>query len=123
MEHGVWTFARGADILEISRQNLDDGIVLAIAGDGAPRSYFFEECGRLEIFQKDMETLLLKTGWSFVSFAPNRRAGRDRRSWPRRANDRRRWWTDGSGTSKAGMRSAESAKAERARDRPRSSEK
>src|SRR4029079_11980089 len=104
MEIGVWTFARGADRLEITRKSLDDGSVLALAGDGEPRSYFFREPQRLETFQKDMETLLLKTGWSFVSFAPDQRSGNDRRGWPRRSNDRRRWWTDGTKKPEAGIR-------------------
>jgi hypothetical protein len=41
-----------------------------------------------------METLLLKTGWTFQDTA-RPPLGRDRRGWPRRSNDRRRWWTDG----------------------------
>lgn len=93
----VWTFTRGTDTLEISRAILDDGVTLIVAGDGAPRSYFFRDQDRLDVFQRDMETLLLKTGWSFTSFAPERRhRGRDRRGWPRKSDDRRRWWTDGS---------------------------
>ena len=115
MDYGVWTFSRGADILRITRQVLDDGTVLAIAGDGEPRSYFFSDVDRLEVFQKDMETLLLKTGWSFVSFTPDRRAGLDRRGWPRRANDRRRWWTDGTRKSRTGIPDPEPAKSERGR--------
>jgi hypothetical protein len=95
MEHGVWTFVRGDDTLEITREDLEDGITLVIAGDGTPRSYFFRETHRLETFQRDMETLLLKTGWTFQGYEPDRRSGRDRRGWPRRSNDRRRWWTDG----------------------------
>jgi hypothetical protein len=95
MDHGVWTFVRGNDTLEITREDLDDGTTLIIAGDGTPRSYFFREPHRLETFQRDMETLLLKTGWTFQGYAPDRRTGRDRRGWPRRSNDRRRWWTDG----------------------------
>jgi hypothetical protein len=42
-----------------------------------------------------MEAMLVQTGWSFVEFSPDQRAGRDRRGWPRLPNDRRRWWTDG----------------------------
>jgi hypothetical protein len=95
MDHGVWTFVRGNDTLEITREDLEDGITLVIAGDGTPRSYFFREPHRLETFQRDMETLLLKTGWTFQGYEPDRRSGRDRRGWPRRSNDRRRWWTDG----------------------------
>jgi hypothetical protein len=95
MDHGVWTFVRGNDTLEITREELDDGTTLVIAGDGTPRSYFFRESQRLETFQRDMETLLLKTGWTFRGYEPDRRSGSDRRGWPRRSNDRRRWWTDG----------------------------
>lgn len=95
MEDSVWTFVRGDETLRISRQPVDDGTMLVVAGDGAPRSYFFRDSTRLEIFQRDMETLLLKTGWSFRLFVPDRRRGHDRRGWPRRSNDRRRWWTDG----------------------------
>jgi hypothetical protein len=91
----TWSFVRGDDRLEISRESVDDGITLIVAGDGTPRSYFFRDVNRLEVFQRDMETLLLKTGWSFVSFAPEKRRGRDRRGWPRKNDDRRRWWTDG----------------------------
>ena len=99
MEDYTWRFTRGSDTLEITRQGLDDGIMLVIQGDGVPRSYFFRDILRLEIFQKDMETLLLKTGWTFLEYAPDRRSGIDRRNFPRRANDRRRWWTDGTGRS------------------------
>ena len=42
-----------------------------------------------------METFLLKTGWVLTSFSPERRGGRDRRSFPRIDDERRRWWTDG----------------------------
>jgi hypothetical protein len=90
-----WTFIRGNERLELSREKVDDGTALVVAGDGAPRSYFFRDFNRLEVFQRDMETLLLKTGWTFQAYSPDRRAGRDRRGWPRRSNDRRRWWTDG----------------------------
>ena len=38
--------------------------------------------------------LLLKTGWSFNEFLPDRRSVADRRTWPR-LTERRRWWTDG----------------------------
>lgn len=100
VENPVWIFARGSDRLEISREVVDDGVMLIVTGEGTPRSYFFREALRLDVFQRDMETLLLKTGWSFQSFAPERRAGRDRRGWPRKADDRRRWWTDGSTTER-----------------------
>jgi hypothetical protein len=100
VDNPVWTFVRGSDRLEISRDAVDDGVMLTMTGEGTPRSYFFREASRLDIFQRDMETLLLKTGWSFVGFSPERRIGGDRRGWPRKADDRRRWWTDGSTVKK-----------------------
>lgn len=107
VEHPIWTFVRGDERLEISRTDVDDGVMMILTGDGAPRSYFFREGLRLEIFQRDMETLLLKTGWTFANYSPEKRRGRDRRGWPRLANDRRRWWTDG-----ANDPDAKTAKAE-----------
>lgn len=109
MENPVWIFARGGDRLEISREVVDDGVMLVVSGEGTPRSYFFRDAARLDVFQHDMETLLLKTGWTFSSFAPERRAGRDRRGWPRKADDRRRWWTDGS-TEKRRPRAKDAAR-------------
>ena len=99
VHHPVWRFLRGDETLTIGREQVDDGVMLVMTGDGAPRSYFFRDIARLEVFQRDMETLLLKTGWTFQEFSPDRRAGRDRRGWPRRSNDRRRWWTDGQATA------------------------
>lgn len=95
MEHPVWTFARGEELLTISREVTEEGIMLVVSGHGTPRSYFFRDADRLDVFQRDMEMLLLKTGWTFRVYAPDRRAGGDRRGFPRRNNDRRRWWTDG----------------------------
>lgn len=95
VDERVWTFSRGDERLSISREDSPDGVTLIVDGGGTPRSYVFRDLDRVDIFQQDMETLLLKTGWTFRGFAPDRRTGRDRRGWPRRANDRRRWWTDG----------------------------
>ena len=73
---------------------LNGQTTLIIVGDGAPRSYRFDEMMALINFQCDMEALLLKTGWSFIQFSPERRTGKERRTWPR-MTERRRWWTDG----------------------------
>ena len=93
MDDQIWTFQRAQQRLEIRCCPSDEGVLLTIAGDGAPRSYFFQELSSLVRFQSDMEQFLLKTGWSFVEFSPDRRTGRDRRTFPRLA-ERRRWWTD-----------------------------
>lgn len=94
MEEPTWIFERGTQHLELRRREAEDGIFLTIVGDGAPRSYRFDEMMALVNFQCDMEALLLKTGWSFIAFSPERRTGRERRTWPR-LTERRRWWTDG----------------------------
>jgi len=90
----VWTFERGDERLEIRRHNEGDGMRLTVARNDEPHSYTFRDAMELINFQSDMEALLVKTGWTFVSFSPDQRRGRDRRTWPR-ITERRRWWTDG----------------------------
>ena len=93
-EDPVWTFSRAAERLTLRRQDTEDGMLLVVTENGTPRSYFFSDISRLTTFQVDMEAFLIGSGWSFVAFSPERRAGRDRRHFPR-IGDRRRWWTDG----------------------------
>jgi hypothetical protein len=95
VEDTIWVFAQQSRRLELRRQETEEGVFLTVTGDGPPRSYFFRDLSALVAFQSDMETFLLKTGWSFEAFTPERRSGRDRRLFPRVDNDRRRWWTDG----------------------------
>jgi hypothetical protein len=90
----TWTFSRGEQQLRVRRAAATNGYTLEMTSDGPPRSYFFADLTALIVFQSDMESFLLRTGWSFVAFAPERRGGRDRRGWPR-LDERRRWWTDG----------------------------
>ena len=66
---------------------------LTVVTDGTARTYRFTTLDRLVRFQSDMESLLLRTGWSFSCFSPDRRSGGERRGFPRIA-ERRRWWTD-----------------------------
>jgi hypothetical protein len=95
MNEGVWTYRRGAERLVISREETDSGANLVISGTGTPRSYAFADPVRLVDVQADMESFLLRTGWTFAEFSPDRREQRDRRLFPRET-ERRRWWTDGS---------------------------
>jgi hypothetical protein len=90
-----WTFSRGADHLVLTREETANGVNLVVASEGVPRVYSFSDLVPLVRFQSDMEAFLLRTGWQFVEFTPDRRSGADRRDFPRVANDRRRWWTDG----------------------------
>lgn len=97
MELPSWTFARGADRVVLRRDETPDGVNLMVEGEGVPRVYPFADVVKLIKFQSDMEAFLLRTGWQFVAYSPERRSGGDRRDMPRLANDRRRWWTDGVG--------------------------
>ena len=94
VEGPTWVFEREQDRVEVHRRDEETGPILVIATAGIPRSYQFDSMTSLINFQCDMEALLLKTGWSFVEFRPERRSGRERRLFPR-LRERRRWWTDG----------------------------
>ena len=91
----AWTFQRGDERLRLQRHGSNTGYELMVIGQGEPRTYAFPDLGTVEKFQADMESFLLKTGWSFEHFSPERRTGTDRRTFPRVDVDRRRWWTDG----------------------------
>ena len=95
----TWTFVRGdkdKERLTIVRdeEGLTSGVRLIITTAGATRSFDFADVVAAVRFQCDMEAFLLKSGWSFLEFAPERRTYDDRRSFPR-LRERRRWWTDG----------------------------
>jgi hypothetical protein len=100
----AWTFVRGdedKERLTIVRDASSGppGVRLMIIVDGSTRSFDFVDVMAAVRFQCDMEAFLLKSGWSFISFAPEQRTNRDRRSFPR-LRERRRWWTDGTVTLK-----------------------
>jgi hypothetical protein len=87
----LWTFGRQHERLSIGRR--PDVCTLVVVTPGEEREYRFADLSTLISFQADMETFLLKTGWTLLKFSPERRAGRDRRRFPR-LEERRRWWTD-----------------------------
>lgn len=90
----TWTFAREVDELTLVRPKHSHGLLLVVTTNGSSRTFTFPSETATEKFKADMETLLLRTGWSFVGFTPDRRGRRDRRTFPRPI-ERRRWWTDG----------------------------
>jgi len=95
----AWTFVRGdkdKEELTIVRDEEagPSGVRLVIIAGGTTRSFDFADLMAAVRFQCDMEAFLLKSGWSFSAFAPQRRLNHDRRSFPR-VRERRRWWTDG----------------------------
>jgi hypothetical protein len=105
VNEATWTFVRGEDDgqrLTIRRASDDGGAhsYLTVTLDGSTRTYNFPDMTAAMRFQSDMEAFLLKSGWSFIEFAPDRRTGTDRRRAPRLLADRRRWWTDGMVTLK-----------------------
>ena len=90
----TWTFGRADDRLVLRRQHTDQGLTLVvIASDRPPVTIPFRDLSALKTFQADMEDVLVHTGWSLIGFEPDQRR-RDRRTFPRVDNDRRRWWTD-----------------------------
>jgi hypothetical protein len=92
---GVWTFKKDHASLSLERHGQGDEVVLVVRQPEGARELPFENLEALERFQDTMETFLLRTGWTFASFSPDRRTPLDRRTFPRITNDRRRWWTDG----------------------------
>jgi hypothetical protein len=112
VNEAMWTFVRGEDDsqrLTIRRafEEGDESASLTVTLDGSTRSYNFPDVSAAMRFQADMEAFLLKSGWSFIEFAPERRSGSDRRRAPRLLPDRRRWWTDGMVTLKQFLESDE----------------
>jgi hypothetical protein len=90
---GVWTFQRKDDRFTIQRHVSEEGFALLVSDNGGQRTLRFRDLERLVVCQSDMETFLVRTGWSLADFAPDRRVA-DRRTFPRVTPDRRRWWTD-----------------------------
>ena len=95
MSRTVWTFQRDGKELSLARKAGEAFSLTIITEGDSSRRYGFADLAALIRFQADMETLLLRTGWTFARFSPESRRGRDRRTFPR-IHDRRRWWTDGS---------------------------
>ena len=87
----LWTFGRQHERISIGRR--PDACVLRVVTSGEERQFRFADLATLISFQADMETFLLKTGWTLLRFSPERRGGLDRRHFPR-LEERRRWWTD-----------------------------
>ena len=85
----------------LQRHEHDSGFTLAVIRDGSISNIPFHEESALNVFQNDMEELLVHTGWTLQECRPERRRKSDRRTFPRVTNDRRRWWTDPAGDSSA----------------------
>lgn len=101
----VWTFERAAERLVVRRRIEPEAFALEIeSSDGVPRVHRFEEEDQFLVFQSDLQYMLVHSGWTLVEFDPDRRMGRDRRGFPRKLNDRRRWWTDGAQVVKSPSR-------------------
>jgi hypothetical protein len=101
----VWTFERGSERLIVRRRAEPHAFAIEIeSSDGAPRLHRFDEEDQFLVFQSDLQYMLVHSGWTLVEFEPDRRMGRDRRGFPRKHNDRRRWWTDGAQTVKSPSR-------------------
>jgi hypothetical protein len=89
----TWTFRRADEQLVLQRRQTADGMALVITTNDGVSTIPFNDPAALNTFQRDMEEVLVHTGWTLQQFSPERRT-RDRRGFPRETNDRRRWWTD-----------------------------
>ncbi len=90
-----WLFARGSSTLQLSRSGDPDARRLSVTGPARSRLFDFATHEALVAFQVRLERHLVRTGWRFVSFSPERRsraqavAHAERRvlSFPSRADD------------------------------------
>ena len=92
----VWTFVRRHETLEIRREESPGGRpLLVVTGGESAGTTEFRDLAALVQQQSRLEVMLLDSGWSLASFAPERRTLADRRAHTRDTLDRRRrWWTD-----------------------------
>jgi len=112
----VWTFERATERLTVRRRIAPELFELEIEpSDGEPRVHRFDEERKFLAFQDDLQYMLVHSGWTLLQFAPDRRRGRDRRGFPRKHNDRRRWWTDG--TQAVGSSSGRGGRRKQTRSR------
>ena len=89
MDDPIWTFTRCGETMTIVRRCTPDGLVLVVTDNGVPRSYFFDGIGPLTTFHLELEAALVRNGWSFAAFTPERRTRRDRRQFPARSSEQR----------------------------------
>ena len=101
----TWTFERAGERLILQRCTSPD-LALVILSDDTARRVPFEDVAALIVFESDMQAFLVRTGWTLTEFTPERRGYTERRTFPRREVDRRRWWTDGDTASAPGPRAA-----------------
>ena len=87
-------FRRGDEQLVLQKHEAESGFSLVVIMNGSVSTIPFQKESALDVFQNDMEELLVHTGWRLQECYPERRRKHDRRRFPRVANDRRRWWTD-----------------------------
>jgi len=95
----VWTFAKGADELTVEQWTDGEAVIVTLTradetGTETRQAYEFPDERAAEEFHTNFEPTLLKFGWSFVGYLPERRTHDDRRQRVR-PSERRRWWTDG----------------------------
>jgi hypothetical protein len=83
----TWVYDRHGERLTIQR---DENLTLTVTGSGEhDRAYSFENVQELVGFQAGFERHLIGSGWSLVSFSPERRRGVERRAIPRKTERRR----------------------------------
>jgi hypothetical protein len=99
-QHALWTFLKGGDELTVQHA-VDDGRVTVTirhdreTGGETVRVHHFASQSAADEFHASFDASLLKFGWVFIGYLPNRRLSTDGRENSDHAADRRRWWTNG----------------------------
>jgi hypothetical protein len=84
----AWVYARNGEECQLAHQ--DGGRRLVVRqSDDSVRERRFATYGALVAFQAELDQQLRREGWRLVHVAPDRRAGRDRRTRDRGVPDRR----------------------------------
>lgn len=94
-----WTFLKGGDELTVEHIVHGDRVSVTVrhdreVGGETARVHDFPTQSAADEFQANLDASLLKFGWVFIGYLPNRRRPADRPEHLAQ-EDRRRWWTDG----------------------------
>ena len=98
-EIGLSTFLKGGDELTVEHAVSEAGVTVTVRHDRemdgeTVRIHHFADESAADDFRANLEASLLKFGWVFIGYLPNRRRSTSHQENPEHA-DRRRWWTNG----------------------------
>ena len=95
----LWTFLKGGDEITVEHAAYEGRVTVTVRHDreidgDTVRVHHFPTESAADDFHANFDASLLKFGWVFIGYLPNRRHSIDH---PENTDpaDRRRWWTDG----------------------------